>query len=71
MAVQQSMSVYGQRKNETVNRLVGTMREATNLCNGYAGAHRPHFVDISCNIFQRLLCCWLIFERTLIELWFL
>ncbi|XP_024114842.1 programmed cell death 6-interacting protein isoform X1 [Oryzias melastigma] len=34
MAVQQSMSVYGQRKNETVNRLVGTMREATNLCNG-------------------------------------
>lgn len=36
MAVQQSMSVYGQRKAETVNRLVGTMREATNLCNGYA-----------------------------------
>ncbi|XP_061521162.1 programmed cell death 6-interacting protein isoform X1 [Phycodurus eques] len=34
MAVQQSMSVYGQRKSETVNRLVGTMREATNLCNG-------------------------------------
>ncbi|XP_061598567.1 programmed cell death 6-interacting protein isoform X1 [Cololabis saira] len=34
MAVQQSMSVYGQRKAETVNRLVGTMREATNLCNG-------------------------------------
>ncbi|KAF3833836.1 hypothetical protein F7725_025040 [Dissostichus mawsoni] len=36
MAVQQSMSIYGQRKAETVNRLVGTMREATNLCNGYA-----------------------------------
>lgn len=36
MAVQQSMSVYSQRKAETVNRLVGTMREATNLCNGYA-----------------------------------
>ena len=35
MAVQQSMSVYSQRKAETVNRLVGTMREATNLCNGY------------------------------------
>ncbi|KAG7253594.1 hypothetical protein CRUP_013312, partial [Coryphaenoides rupestris] len=34
MAVQQSMSVYNQRKAETVNRLVGTMREATNLCNG-------------------------------------
>lgn len=34
MAVQQSMSVYNQRKGETVNRLVGTMREATNLCNG-------------------------------------
>ncbi|XP_075995461.1 programmed cell death 6-interacting protein isoform X1 [Genypterus blacodes] len=34
MAVQQSMGVYGQRKAETVNRLVGTMREATNLCNG-------------------------------------
>ncbi|KAK1880660.1 Programmed cell death 6-interacting protein [Dissostichus eleginoides] len=34
MAVQQSMSIYGQRKAETVNRLVGTMREATNLCNG-------------------------------------
>ncbi|CDQ96687.1 unnamed protein product [Oncorhynchus mykiss] len=34
MAVQQSMSVYSQRKAETVNRLVGTVREATNLCNG-------------------------------------
>ncbi|XP_026012820.1 programmed cell death 6-interacting protein isoform X2 [Astatotilapia calliptera] len=34
MAVQQSMSIYSQRKAETVNRLVGTMREATNLCNG-------------------------------------
>ncbi|XP_041811804.1 programmed cell death 6-interacting protein isoform X2 [Chelmon rostratus] len=34
MAVQQSMSVYSQRKAETVNRLVGMMREATNLCNG-------------------------------------
>ncbi|KAM3857910.1 programmed cell death 6-interacting protein isoform 2-T2 [Diretmus argenteus] len=34
MLVQQSMSVYNQRKAETVNRLVGTMREATNLCNG-------------------------------------
>ncbi|XP_030597155.1 programmed cell death 6-interacting protein isoform X1 [Archocentrus centrarchus] len=34
MAVQQSMSIYNQRKSETVNRLVGTMREATNLCNG-------------------------------------
>uniref|UniRef100_A0A7N6AXL9 BRO1 domain-containing protein n=1 Tax=Anabas testudineus TaxID=64144 RepID=A0A7N6AXL9_ANATE len=34
MAVQQSMSMYSQRKAETVNRLVGSMREATNLCNG-------------------------------------
>ncbi|XP_008329840.1 programmed cell death 6-interacting protein isoform X2 [Cynoglossus semilaevis] len=34
MAVQQSMSIYTQRKAETVNRLVGAMREATNLCNG-------------------------------------
>ncbi|CAK6949506.1 programmed cell death 6-interacting protein isoform X3 [Scomber scombrus] len=34
MAVQQSMSIYTQRKTETINRLVGTMREATNLCNG-------------------------------------
>uniref|UniRef100_A0A1A8LDA0 Programmed cell death 6-interacting protein n=1 Tax=Nothobranchius pienaari TaxID=704102 RepID=A0A1A8LDA0_9TELE len=34
MAVQQSMSIYSQRKAETVNRLVGAMREATNLCNG-------------------------------------
>uniref|UniRef100_A0A6Q2YWL2 BRO1 domain-containing protein n=1 Tax=Esox lucius TaxID=8010 RepID=A0A6Q2YWL2_ESOLU len=34
MAVQQSMSTYNQRKADTVNRLVGTMREATNLCNG-------------------------------------
>ncbi|XP_047461095.1 programmed cell death 6-interacting protein isoform X2 [Mugil cephalus] len=34
MAVQQSMSNYNQRKAETVNRLVGMMREATNLCNG-------------------------------------
>ncbi|KAJ8378457.1 hypothetical protein AAFF_G00242720 [Aldrovandia affinis] len=34
MAVQQSMSMYNQRKSEIVNRLIGTMREATNLCNG-------------------------------------
>uniref|UniRef100_A0A7N8X6B3 Programmed cell death 6-interacting protein n=1 Tax=Mastacembelus armatus TaxID=205130 RepID=A0A7N8X6B3_9TELE len=34
MAVQQSMSIYNQRKADTVNRLLGTMREATNLCNG-------------------------------------
>ncbi|KAJ3608992.1 hypothetical protein NHX12_023520, partial [Muraenolepis orangiensis] len=34
MAVQQSMGVYNQRKAETVGRLVATMREATNLCNG-------------------------------------
>lgn len=34
MAVQQSMSNYNQRKADTVNRLVGMMREATNLCNG-------------------------------------
>lgn len=36
MAVQQAMSIYSQRKTDNVNRLVGTMREATNLCNGYA-----------------------------------
>lgn len=36
MAVQQAMSIYNQRKTDYVNRLVGTMREATNLCNGYA-----------------------------------
>lgn len=36
MAVQQAMSIYNQRKTDFVNRLVGTMREATNLCNGYA-----------------------------------
>uniref|UniRef100_H3DHV4 Programmed cell death 6-interacting protein n=1 Tax=Tetraodon nigroviridis TaxID=99883 RepID=H3DHV4_TETNG len=34
MAVQQAMSIYNQRKTDYVNRLVGTMREATNLCNG-------------------------------------
>ncbi|XP_041665023.1 programmed cell death 6-interacting protein isoform X2 [Cheilinus undulatus] len=34
MAVQQSMSIYNQRKADTVNGQVGTMREATNLCNG-------------------------------------
>ncbi|KAM8884786.1 programmed cell death 6-interacting protein isoform 1-T1 [Synchiropus picturatus] len=34
MAVQQSLSNYNQRKTETVNRMIGTMREATNLCNG-------------------------------------
>lgn len=42
MAVQQSMSIYNQRKTETVNRLVGTMREATQLCNGYAALYTPH-----------------------------
>lgn len=34
MAVQQAMSIYNQRKTDFVNRLVGTLREATNLCNG-------------------------------------
>ncbi|KAG5264537.1 hypothetical protein AALO_G00255320 [Alosa alosa] len=34
MAVQQSVSMSNQRKAETVNRLVGSLREATNLCNG-------------------------------------
>ncbi|KAL4629391.1 programmed cell death 6-interacting protein isoform X3 [Arapaima gigas] len=34
MVVQQSLSAYNQRKADTVNRLISTMREATNLCNG-------------------------------------
>ncbi|MBN3323882.1 PDC6I protein, partial [Atractosteus spatula] len=34
MAVQQAVSTYSQRKSEIVNRLIGQMREATNLCNG-------------------------------------
>ncbi|KAJ8273020.1 hypothetical protein GJAV_G00096480 [Gymnothorax javanicus] len=33
-AVQQAMTAYNQRKSEIVNRLIGSMREATNLCNG-------------------------------------
>lgn len=47
MAVQQSMSVYNQRKAETVNRLVGNMREATNLCNGYAALYTPHLCPLA------------------------
>uniref|UniRef100_A0A3B3SI78 Programmed cell death 6-interacting protein n=1 Tax=Paramormyrops kingsleyae TaxID=1676925 RepID=A0A3B3SI78_9TELE len=34
MIVQQSLSAYNQRKADNVNQLIGTMREATNLCNG-------------------------------------
>ncbi|MGH0151522.1 UNVERIFIED_CONTAM: hypothetical protein FKN15_075216 [Acipenser sinensis] len=34
LAVQQSMTVYNSRKAEIVNRLIGQMREATNLSNG-------------------------------------
>ncbi|XP_056597899.1 programmed cell death 6-interacting protein isoform X2 [Triplophysa dalaica] len=34
MAVQQSVSTANSRKADTVNRLIGSMREATNLCNG-------------------------------------
>ncbi|KTG02889.1 hypothetical protein cypCar_00011814 [Cyprinus carpio] len=34
MAVQQSVSAANSRKSDTVNRLIGSMREATNLCNG-------------------------------------
>ncbi|KAL2080408.1 hypothetical protein ACEWY4_024201 [Coilia grayii] len=34
MAIQQAVSVSNQRKADTVNRLVGSLREATNLCNG-------------------------------------
>lgn len=41
MAVQQSMSIYDQRKTERVNAMVGTMREATNLCNGYVSHSCP------------------------------
>lgn len=35
------MGVYNQRKGDMVNRLVGTMREATNLCNGYVSPSLP------------------------------
>lgn len=49
MAVQQAMTIYNQRKADFVNRLVGTMREATNLCNGYAVAS---FKDFSLFFFQ-------------------
>ncbi|XP_060798892.1 programmed cell death 6-interacting protein isoform X2 [Neoarius graeffei] len=34
MLVQQSLSVASSRKADMVNRLVGSLREATNLCNG-------------------------------------
>uniref|UniRef100_A0AAR2KNA2 BRO1 domain-containing protein n=1 Tax=Pygocentrus nattereri TaxID=42514 RepID=A0AAR2KNA2_PYGNA len=34
MEVQQSLSMASSRRNEMVNRLVGSLREATNLCNG-------------------------------------
>lgn len=46
MAVQQSMSIYNQRKAETVNRLVGSMREATNLCNGCVVLSLQDFVCV-------------------------
>lgn len=41
MAVQQSMIIYEQRKAERVNAMVGSMREATNLCNGYVSHSCP------------------------------
>ncbi|XP_072532317.1 programmed cell death 6-interacting protein isoform X1 [Salminus brasiliensis] len=34
MEVQQSLSLANSRRADTVNRLVGSLREATNLCNG-------------------------------------
>ncbi|XP_051527357.1 programmed cell death 6-interacting protein-like isoform X2 [Myxocyprinus asiaticus] len=34
MAVQQSVSAANSKKADTVNRLIGSLREATNLCNG-------------------------------------
>ncbi|XP_062869611.1 programmed cell death 6-interacting protein [Trichomycterus rosablanca] len=34
MLVQQSLGIANSRRADTVNRLVGSMREATNLCNG-------------------------------------
>ncbi|KAK3532342.1 hypothetical protein QTP86_016029, partial [Hemibagrus guttatus] len=34
MLVQQSLSIASSRKADMVNRLVGSLREATNLCNG-------------------------------------
>lgn len=34
MLVQQSLSIANSRRADTVNRLVGSLREATNLCNG-------------------------------------
>ncbi len=39
MAVQQSVSAANSRKSDTVNRLIGSMREATNLCNGSVLLH--------------------------------
>lgn len=54
MAVQQAMNIYNQRKTDYVNRLVGTMREATNLCNGYAATSLlfPPFGAFSTLIFH-------------------
>ncbi|TSK31382.1 Programmed cell death 6-interacting protein [Bagarius yarrelli] len=34
MVVQNSLSIANSRRSDLVNRLVGSMREATNLCNG-------------------------------------
>ncbi|KAJ8291105.1 hypothetical protein GJAV_G00021460 [Gymnothorax javanicus] len=34
MAVQLSLSIFKQRKAETVKQLIGTMREATSMCSG-------------------------------------
>ncbi|XP_072323400.1 programmed cell death 6-interacting protein isoform X6 [Scyliorhinus torazame] len=34
LAVQQSLSIYNQRRADLVNRLIGQMRESTNLANG-------------------------------------
>ncbi|XP_061112238.1 programmed cell death 6-interacting protein-like [Conger conger] len=34
LAVQHSLSIYNQRKAEMVNRLIGSMREASSLCSG-------------------------------------
>ncbi|MEQ2171060.1 hypothetical protein GOODEAATRI_006811 [Goodea atripinnis] len=63
MAVQQSMGIYGQRKAETVNKLVGMMREATNLCNGYdEGRLHETYTSITFTQFAKLV--FLLFVAT-------
>lgn len=67
MLVQQSLSIASSRKADVVNRLVGSLREATNLCNGWVCMT---FVNYCGQEIGYLDNCLIIFIDWISSVWF-